>query len=150
EEESTTAEPYAEILTCSTTESDWSAAEMPVTISPSETDHAPSELAIQQLQQEERDNPSTIKTVATLRLPSWLEGSTSKLFGAVSLGLLAFVAILMVIGGVLGIYLANPHRPTLRSPVAATASSAAQTEAGTVSIPNGAKAEFKFDPDPVV
>jgi hypothetical protein len=152
EEEGTAAEPYAEELPCSTTEPepDWSAAETPAASSPIATDHAPSEIAIQQLQQEERDNPSTIQSLATLRLPDWVQGSTSRFFGAFSLSILALVAILMATGGVLGIYLANPHRPTLKSAVAATASSAAQTEVGAVSLPAGGKTEFKFDPDPVV
>src|SRR5262249_14964136 len=73
EGEESTAEPYVEELPCSTTEPepDWSSAEMPVANSTPASDHAPSELAIQQLQQEERDNPSTIQSLATLRLPDW-------------------------------------------------------------------------------
>jgi hypothetical protein len=148
-EESTSEEPYAEIVPMA--EQDWSGTEVPAAISSPAIDDATSEQpAIQQDQQEQTAEPPAIQTLATLRLPSWLEGSTSKFFGAFSLSILAFVAILMVIGGVLGIYLANPHRPTLRSAVATTANSAAQTEEGTVAIPTGAKAEFKFDPDPVV
>lgn len=138
-EESTTEKPSPELLPM--TESDWSGPEMPVAISPPSTGDAISEQpAIQQSQQEEEAGaePAAIHSLATLRLPNWLQGSsTGKLLGATS------VAALMVAGAAIGIYVASPQR-------AAVQNSAAQAAVGTVAIPTGEEAELKFDRDPVV
>jgi hypothetical protein len=139
EEESTTTGPSPELLTV--TELDWSVPEMPVAISPRPTCHEISgQPAIQQGQQEEEAaaERAAIRRLATLRLPGWLHGSsTGKLIGAAS------VAILMVAGAALGIYVSSPQRGAHSLPVENSAE-------GTVVIPTGEKAEFKFDHDPVV
>jgi hypothetical protein len=137
-EESTTPEPYPESLPM--TEPDWSGPEMPVAISPPSTGDAISEQpTIQQGQQEEEAGGELAAIHIPATLANWLQrSSTSRLFRAAS------VAILMVAGGAIGIYVvASPQRAAPRSDVRLAAT-------GAVAIPTGEKAEFKFDPDPVV
>jgi hypothetical protein len=144
-EESTTAEPSLQLLPM--TEPDWSGPEIPVAISPPSTGNAISEQqAIQQGQQDEEAEAEqgTIHSLATLRLPNWLQAfSTGRLFGAASVGILASVAILLVAGGAIGIFVATFHRAWPKSDVRLATADAVAT-------PAGENAEFKFDPDPVV
>jgi hypothetical protein len=136
-EERATAEPSPELLPM--TESDWSESMMPVAISSASTANVISEqTAIQLSQQEERGaEQAAIRSLATVRLPNWLQGSSiAKVLGAAS------VAFLMAAGGAIGIYLASPQHATPIVPVRAQAS-------GVVAVPNGAEAELKFDRDPV-
>jgi Cohesin domain len=150
-EESTTAEPYPELLPI--TEPDWSGPHMPVAISPPSTSDVISELpAIEQshAHAEAEAEPATIHRLATLRLPHWLQGSSTRLFGAASVAVLASVAILMVVGAAIGIYLARPQHAAPRSAILSPEDSAVHAAAGTLPIPTSEKAGFKFDPDLVV
>jgi hypothetical protein len=138
-EENTTVEPSPELLPM--TESCWPEAEMPVATSSPSTVDAISEHSAIQLSQPEEAEPAAIHSLATLRLPNWLHfSSAGKLFGAAS------VAILMVAGAAIGIYLVSPQRA---APLLPVQDSAAQAPAGVVAIPTGAEAELKFDRDPV-
>src|SRR5262249_31080353 len=150
-EESTTAEPSPELLPM--TEPDWSRSQMPVAISPPSTGDAISEQpAFQQGHEEEEvgEKPAAIHSLATL--VNWLQGSSTGILffiPPVVLGRLfrASVPILIVVGGTSGFYMATAHRGAARL---AVQNSATQPAAGVVAIPTDAKAEFKFDPDPVV
>jgi hypothetical protein len=144
-EESTTvlrAEPDSELLPM--TEPDWSGSSMPATIPPPSNGHAISDRpAIQKDQREEEIGAESATILATLRLPDWLQGfSTRRFFGAASLAILAAVAMLVVVGGSIGIYMASPHRAAPKSFVPLAA-------AGAIVVPTG-EVGFKFDPDPVV
>ena len=100
--------------------------------------------AIQRFQHEQEAGAEgiAIYSVATLHLPNWLHvSSTGKLFGAAS------VAILMVAGGAIGIYLASPQRA---APIMPVQNSAVQSTVGGVALATGERAEFKFQPDPLV
>ncbi len=138
------AEPSPELLPV--TEPDWSGPEMPVAISPPSTGDTISEQpASQQGRQEEEAGAELAAIHIPATLANWLQGaSTGRLFRAAS------VAIVMVAGFAMGIYLASAHRAARRSAILSVQNSAAQPAAGAVAIPTGEKAEFKFDPDPVV
>jgi hypothetical protein len=118
---------------------------MPAAIPPPSNGHAISEQhTIQKHQGEEETEVEPATILATLRLPDWLQGfSTRRFFGAASLAILASVAMLVVVGGSIGIYMASPHRAAPKSfvPLAAT---------GAIVVPTGENAGFKFDPDPAV
>ena len=142
-EESTTAEPSSELLPM--TEPDWSGPETSVAISPASTGDAISEQpAIQQGRQEEEAGAELAAIHIPATLANWLQGaSTGRRFRAAS------VAIVMVAGFAIGIYLASPQRAA-KPDILLVQNSAAQAAAGALAIPTGEKAEFKFDPDPVV
>jgi hypothetical protein len=146
-EEGTSAEPYPELLP--TMEPDWSTPQVPAAISPSSNGNAILELPAtlsghRQDEAEAEAEAATIHSLATVRLPNWLEGySHRRLFGATSVAILVTVAILMVAGGAIGIYVASPRHSASRSDLRRAAK-------GAVAIPTGEKAGFKFDPDPVV
>ena len=144
-EETSTAEPYPELLPV--TRPAWSRPELSVIISaPSARDAVPEQPVIQQGQPENKTEaePAAVRSVATLRLPNWLRGSSSgRLFGAASVAILASVIILMVAGGAVGMYVMSPRRAASRHDVRLATT-------GAVAIPTGEKAGFKFDPDPVV
>jgi len=141
-EESEDAAPASELLPM--TESDCFEPEMPVIIAPPSTGDAISaQPAIEQARQEDEAavERAAIHSLVTLRLPNWVRGSSAgKLVGAAS------VAILMVVGGAIGIYMASPRAASILP----AQNSAVQATAGAVAIPNGHEAEFKFDRDPVV
>lgn len=149
-EENSAAEPLPGLSTTRpellpATEPDWCEREMPVAIASGSTSLAlAKQPAIRQAQQEREaeGEPTAVYSLATVHLPNWLQGSsTSRSFGGLSLAILASVAILMIAGGAIGIYLASPQHalPRIDVPIAAVSA-----------IPSGEKAEFKFNPDPVV
>jgi hypothetical protein len=154
EEEYTTTEPSPELLPM--TEPDWSGHEMPVTISPASADAAiPGQPAIQKSRQEGVGaEPAALPSLATLA--NWLQESSTGLLFFIPPGVLGrlfratLVAILVVAGGIFGIYVASARRAAPKPAVLPVQNSAAPPAAGVVAIPTGGKAEFKFDPDPVV
>lgn len=146
EAERAAAEPLPELLTLPellpATEPDWCEPEMPVTISSTSTSLALAKQPAIQHEQEAEAEPIAVYSLATVRLPNWLQGpSTGRPLGTLSLAILATVAILVIAGGAIGIYLASPQHVLPRTDVPIAAVSA---------IPTGEKAEFKFNPDPVV
>src|SRR5215471_5196029 len=140
EEEFTAAEPSLELLP----EPEWCWPEAPAAISPlSSADTISDQPAIHQGRQEEETGakPAVIHIPATLA--RWLQrSSTGMLFLAAS------VAILIIVGGAMGIYLASPHHAAPNT--VSVENSGSQAEAGALAIPTSEKAEFKFDPDLVV
>src|SRR5262249_52423813 len=87
-------------------------------------------------------------------LGKWLQGSSTGIFfflppGAIGRLVRGSVVIVMVAGFAIGIYLVRVQRAAL-SASEPVQNSATQAAAGALAIPNGGKAEFKFDPDPVV
>jgi hypothetical protein len=143
-EENTTAESSPELLPM--TEPDWSRPEMPVAVSPPPTgDTISEEPSIQQGWQEEEAGAELAAIHIPAALANWLQGSST---GMVFLA--GFVAILIVAGGAMGIYMASAQHGAPGPAILRVQNSAAQAAAGALAIPTGGKAGFKFDPDPVV
>src|SRR5260370_30165859 len=119
---------------------------MPVAISPPSTGDAMSEQpASQQGRQEEEAGAELAAIHIPATLANWLQGaSTGRLFRAAS------VAIVMVAGFAMGIYLASAHRAARRSAILSVQNSAAQPAAGGGAVPNPGKNDVKFHPPPRV
>jgi hypothetical protein len=130
---------------------------MPAAISlPSTRDTISEQPAVQQGPQEEETGaePAGIRSLATLA--TWLQRSSTGILFFIPPGAIGrlfratFVAILIVAGGAIVIYLASAQRAARRSSIRPVQNSAAPAAAGAVAITIGEKAGFKFDPDPVV